>query len=520
MGLFFIFAVTILFTQQGEAAQWKITCKNGDIVYSADACKGKGGVKSAEAIPVCGDGIVDAGEVCDHGPNNSDSAKNACRTDCRFAYCGDGVIDSNEQCDDGGSNSDTTANTCRKNCRLPICGDGIVDDGSHYATNTAFNEACDDGNPTNSDGCMTNCRTCLQLGMEGNIDITSDTYLCPAQYVMDDYGDYGAIIIKASGVTLDCQGAILVGEGRGVGVLNFRSNDVTIKDCTIRGYDVGVRIQDAKDVDIADNWICSNLQRDVELIDATNVKGYQQSMALPSKCATAQVQSQASNLAKITVPRPSGSSAGKTSVQASQVANKNTKKVVSRPSQPVKVGPTKKVATASVQTPQKSLSPKPSHHYLLSQAGRANWSSRSGRVVYGTDRLPKIGQARAIASGQLADGRRVNNLLLAQPDWQNRGFIQGVFPTFKPGKTAKFTCNVGMLRGAGAQDSVSFDLIVQDGKKSRVIKSQRLSGKERYVFNADLSKWHGKNIQVILRTRHLKGKPGLPAVWINPSLFY
>ncbi len=51
----------------------------------------------------CGDGVVGPTEECDDGiANNSDTAPNACRTNCRRAWCGDGVIDTSEQCDPGG----------------------------------------------------------------------------------------------------------------------------------------------------------------------------------------------------------------------------------------------------------------------------------------------------------------------------------------------------------------------------------------------------------------------------------
>lgn len=50
---------------------------------------------------VCGDGMLDAGEACDDGDLNSDTASNACRLDCRLPSCGDGIVDDGELCDDG-----------------------------------------------------------------------------------------------------------------------------------------------------------------------------------------------------------------------------------------------------------------------------------------------------------------------------------------------------------------------------------------------------------------------------------
>jgi cysteine-rich repeat protein len=41
------------------------------------------------------------------------------------AVCGDGVIQSGEECDDGEQNSDVTPDACRRRCLLPTCGDGV-----------------------------------------------------------------------------------------------------------------------------------------------------------------------------------------------------------------------------------------------------------------------------------------------------------------------------------------------------------------------------------------------------------
>ena len=101
-------------------------------------------------VPVCGDGVVQAGEECDDGGANSDTAPDACRTTCVAAACGDGVIDSGEACDDGGANSDTAPDACRTTCVAAACGDGVIDSG----------EECDNGTG-NSDlyagGCLLSC---------------------------------------------------------------------------------------------------------------------------------------------------------------------------------------------------------------------------------------------------------------------------------------------------------------------------------------------------------------------------
>jgi cysteine-rich repeat protein len=92
----------------------------------------------------CGDGVVDPGEQCDLGPENS--AEGQCTPDCQIASCGDGYVYADfEECDDGNqSNSDA----CVDACKLASCGDGYTQDGV---------EMCDDGNDDEADGCNSMC---------------------------------------------------------------------------------------------------------------------------------------------------------------------------------------------------------------------------------------------------------------------------------------------------------------------------------------------------------------------------
>jgi VCBS repeat-containing protein/cysteine-rich repeat protein len=150
-------------------------CDDGNL-DDDDACK------NDCTTPVCGNGVVEPGETCDDGSNNSDTIPNACRTDCSEPTCGDGVVDDNfgeqcddqnqvdndscsniceasrcgdgiiqdgEECDDGDENSDELPNKCRETCTLPTCGDGVIDD--------SLGEACDDQNDVNEDSCLNTC---------------------------------------------------------------------------------------------------------------------------------------------------------------------------------------------------------------------------------------------------------------------------------------------------------------------------------------------------------------------------
>lgn len=104
---------------------------------SGDACDGRCRFK-------CGNGIKDSGEECDDGVN--DGSYGTCKNDCTQAdYCGDGVKNGGEQCDLGSANSATAygPNKCSNACRVaPYCGDHRVN-GS---------EECD-----GQIGCKENC---------------------------------------------------------------------------------------------------------------------------------------------------------------------------------------------------------------------------------------------------------------------------------------------------------------------------------------------------------------------------
>ena len=102
------------------------------------------------SVAQCGDGVVHAAcEQCDDGAANSDTAPDACRTNCLLPRCSDGAVDSGEQCDDGNFTScDGCSATCVSEPGL-LCGDGIPE--------PTCGQPCDDDNGTVGDGCTSQC---------------------------------------------------------------------------------------------------------------------------------------------------------------------------------------------------------------------------------------------------------------------------------------------------------------------------------------------------------------------------
>jgi cysteine-rich repeat protein len=153
---------------------------DGDTAETGTASAGDGdgspgdGDGDGDGAPAnCGDGVVDAGEQCDLGPQNSDTGQ--CTSSCQIAACGDGLVyEGFEECDDG---NPVNTDDCVDGCKLATCGDAFVHEGV---------EECDDGNPDDADGCTTTCVTgvcgdgIVQMGEQCDDmnDITYDD--CPA----------------------------------------------------------------------------------------------------------------------------------------------------------------------------------------------------------------------------------------------------------------------------------------------------------------------------------------------------
>ncbi len=135
-------------------------CGEGLFSTGDEDCDGQVDEQDDGFCAVCGDGRPEGPEQCDDravnsmgvcvdpdGACNDDSLPDACRTDCRSAHCGDGVVDSGEACDDGQNNSAAPNAACRLDCTLRRCGDHIVDS----------DEACDDA----TQFCRPDCTAAL-----------------------------------------------------------------------------------------------------------------------------------------------------------------------------------------------------------------------------------------------------------------------------------------------------------------------------------------------------------------------
>lgn len=110
--------------------------------------------------PVCGNGRVEEGEVCDDGNN---FPGDGCSPDCQSdESCGNGIVDPGEQCDDG---NNVSGDGCSSVCLIESgCGNGRLERG----------EECDDGNLDDGDGCSSLCQREFYIDIDSDGDTISD----------------------------------------------------------------------------------------------------------------------------------------------------------------------------------------------------------------------------------------------------------------------------------------------------------------------------------------------------------
>lgn len=131
---------------------------------------GQGGT-GGEPVAICGNGIVEDGEDCDEGAQNSDTLPNRCRENCKLPRCGDGVLDEGEVCSPGEMATcvelreglDGTA-TCNQACTWDVSDcwrpekcrgeDGVADcDDPRCAKLPEYCPTCGDGKATADEAC-------------------------------------------------------------------------------------------------------------------------------------------------------------------------------------------------------------------------------------------------------------------------------------------------------------------------------------------------------------------------------
>lgn len=118
----------------------------------------------------------------------------------------------------------------------------------------------DSGQP---DACDFKCSGCRRP--EADTYIYEDTTLCPGTYNIPDTGSSGVLIVQIDSLTLDCNGAVLIGGDSGFGILVNGLDGITINNCTIQNYSYGLRLIESIGSQILDNEFTNNSQAGIFL---------------------------------------------------------------------------------------------------------------------------------------------------------------------------------------------------------------------------------------------------------------
>jgi len=97
------------------------------------------------------------------------------------------------------------------------------------------------------------CWNCTDPTLTPRMLLTQDTTLCPETYYMSN-----SIQLLVDGITLDCNGAVLIGSG-GDGVYAYEVDGVTIKDCTLTNYDKAIYLRKSRNDIVINNEVYSNI---------------------------------------------------------------------------------------------------------------------------------------------------------------------------------------------------------------------------------------------------------------------
>ncbi|MFH2010992.1 MAG: hypothetical protein ABI333_30615 [bacterium] len=138
------------------------------LLWSLVGCSGSGGDTNSSNHSY-NDNSNDNGSTNDNG-NANDNGNTNNNNNNQDPHCGNGIVEGIEACDDGLQNSDTAPDACRSDCTLARCGDAVADTGEGCDGADLAQQTCSDISPFNhgtlscASGCTLDTSQCYQCG--------------------------------------------------------------------------------------------------------------------------------------------------------------------------------------------------------------------------------------------------------------------------------------------------------------------------------------------------------------------
>ena len=204
-----------------------------------------------------------------------------------------------------------------------------------------------------------------------------------------------------------------------------------------------------------------------------------------------------------------------------------------RPGMQLKPVKTKPPGQASLQTPS-SLSqsdekptaaaavkkiPPVSAYNFYEHADKARWKSATGQLPFPGAANDARGFAKTLQNGEIYPGNKAVNLLQTHPQWVNGGWIQGRFPKMRLDNNVTFKATGALLKGAENSDGVIMSVfVIDEAGEPRQVLRERITRRRYTPLEADLSRWAGKAVHLVLRVHTNRTSAQDWAVWVNPKL--
>jgi parallel beta-helix repeat protein len=133
--------------------------------------------------------------------------------------------------------------------------------------NAGTNNTCYNTHNWNDTGTV-DCTHLCCLVPSDDMRIEKDTKFCPGWYNITDSGAQGAIIINASNIVLDGNGATIRGSGAGYGIYNPGFDNVTITNVTVLNYGTGIQLVESDNNIISTNNVTYSATKGIAVEDS------------------------------------------------------------------------------------------------------------------------------------------------------------------------------------------------------------------------------------------------------------